>query len=152
MKIPGLISVIDLTEMKTDDITTMPLSDKAIRIIDRYTTENKHTPLFAFSKSQAVGQILKAIFKKLELTRPCEIIKKQGARTTREIIPLHDVISFHMGRNTYITRLLAAGLAPVHVKDNVGHSKLDITMGYFRNEDVTRWQATLTILNAPPST
>lgn len=145
----AVINFAAVTQIKTDDIAQMALSDKAMQIINRYTTDDKYAPLFKFSASQAVGKILKAIFKDKDLTRPCEIIQKKGGATIREIKPLHDVISFHMARNTYITRLLKSKLAPVHVQENAGHSKLEVTMGYFRNEDIERHQATLAILNAP---
>jgi len=71
----------------------------------------------------------------------------QGAKTIREMKPLHDVISFHMARNTYITRLLSSNVAPAFVQANAGHSDIATTMSYFRNDDVLRWQETLKILN-----
>lgn len=143
----GIIRFISLTNIKTDNKNNMPLSDHACAVIDKYTIEGSEAPLFKFHHSQAAGKVLKTIFEHLKLNRPCEIITIQGAKTVRANKPLHDIISFHMARNTYITRLLSSNLAPAFVKDNAGHSKIDITMSYYRNDDITRWQETLKILN-----
>lgn len=143
----GLLKFIDLSNIKTDNMNNMPLSDAAIKIIEKYVKPTGH--LFTFHYSQSASKALKAIFLKLDLARPCEIVTKQGAKTTREILPLHNIISFHTARNTYITRLLSANVAPVFVQGNAGHADIKTTMSYFRNDDITRWQETLKVLNAP---
>jgi integrase len=143
----GLVRFIDFTQIKGSKDNKVPLSDYACSIIDAYTRET-NDKLFDFSYSQSISRILKEVFEAAELTRPCEIVRIKGATPIREIKPLHDVISFHHGRNTYITRLLMAGLAPVHVQGNAGHSDLKTTMGYFRPEDTTRLLETLKILNS----
>ena len=148
----GVIRSIALTNMKTDHQNSMPLSNTAAAIIDRYINceaDFNRKTLFRFQHSQAAGKVLKTIFKKdtVNLNRPCEIIQMQGAKTIREMKPLHDVISFHMARNTYITRLLSSNVAPAFVQANAGHSDIATTMSYFRNDDVLRWQETLKILN-----
>ena len=142
----GLVRVLDFTMIKGSKDNNVPLSNYACSIIDQYTNA-ENTPLFPFQHSQPVSRVLKAIFEDLELTRPCEVIRIKGSTTTREMKPLHDVISFHMGRNTYITRLLSAGLPAVYAQGNAGHSDIKITMGYFRTDDFKRWDETLKILN-----
>jgi len=144
----GMIQFIDLTNIKGSKDNNTALSAKAIEIIERYTKPEGY--LFRFDYSQSTSRILKAIFEHqdVNLNRPCEVVQTQGSKTIRTMVPLHDIISFHMGRNTYATRLLSSkDLAPAHVMGNLGHSKIDITMGYFRNDDVTRWQETLKVLN-----
>lgn len=142
-----IIQYIDLMNIKGDHFNNMPLSNVAAAIIEKYMKPEGY--LFEFDYSQSASKALKQIFAdpKLNLNRPCEIITIQGAKTERTIVPLHDIISFHMGRNTYITRLLSSSIAPVHVQANAGHSDLKITMGYFRNDDVIRWDETLKVLD-----
>lgn len=142
-----VIKYISLNNIKGDDINNMPLSNNAISILDRYSVEEGC--IFPFSHSQVVSKTLKKILahKDVNINRPCEVVTIKINKTKREMQPLHNIISFHTARNTYITRLLSANLAPAFVKDNVGHSDIETTMGYFRNDDIARWTATLGILN-----
>jgi integrase len=142
-----IIQYIDLKNIKGSQTNTMPLSNYANSIIDKYMKPEGY--LFEFKYSQSASRCLKDIFAdpKLNLNRPCETIKMQGSKIERNIVPLHDIISFHMGRNTYITRLLSSSIAPVHVQGNAGHSDIAITMGYFRNDDINRFRETLKVLN-----
>jgi integrase len=133
--------------MKTDNENNMPLSDKACKIVDRYKAITPKGPMFKQHHSQSASKVLKKVFEDLKLSRPCEVITMQGAKRTKEIVPLHDAISFHMARNTYITRLLSSNVPAAFVQHNVGHSDIKITMGYFRNDDVARWKETLMVLN-----
>jgi site-specific recombinase XerD len=62
-----------------------------------------------------------------------------------EYLPLKKIISFHFARYTYITELLNSGLAPIHVQNNVGHSKLETTLDYNRDIQRDRLKETLLI-------
>lgn len=141
-----LIHIINITAIKSDATNNMPISKYAAKILDEYTP-NDNSPYFQFSSKfvHSLSRSLKLIFKKHDMNRICEVVRKQGSKTSRESKPLHEVISFHMARNTYITRMLASGVAPVHVQHNVGHKKLETTMLYFRDEEITRWKKTLEI-------
>lgn len=141
-----IIRIIDLNNIKGSDQNNMALSNYAASIVDRYNVD-PDKPFFNFHYSQTASKTLKVIFEKAKLNRPCPVITIQGSKTEREVFPLHEVINFHTGRNTYITRLFSANLAPVHVQNNAGHSKLDVTMGYYRGDDALRWMETLKILN-----
>jgi integrase len=146
----GIVRYIDFAaSVKADKANSIPLSDRACIIIDRYLpfADTPEKQLFKYSASQAFNDMLKGIFEDKELSRACEIVTMQGPTAERSVEPLYQVVSIHMARNTYITRLLNAGLAPVHVRDNAGHSKIEITMGYFRGRDHVRFEETLRILN-----
>jgi len=159
----GIIKFITLNNIKGTHENNMPLSQSAQKIIDKYLnnivilSKAKNQPvilseaknLFHFHHSQSAGKVLKEIFKDCKLNRPCENIKMKGAQVERKMIPLHDIISFHMARNTYITRLLSSNLSPAIVQYNVGHRDLKTTQSYFRDDDISRWKETLKILNNP---
>ena len=142
----SIIKFISLHAVKTNKQNNVPLSEKAIKILDRYP-ETDNAVIFKLHYSQSASKILKTIFDDLKLNRICETLKMTGAKTTRAQVPLSSIISFHMARNTYITRLLRSNLAPSYVKDNAGHSDIKVTMGYYRNDDMLRWEETLKILN-----
>jgi len=162
----GNIRYIHLTTEKTDKRNSTPLSDKAAGIIDKYIGYLEHgypkditdvliksrkgandKVLFPFTYSQAVSRILKEEFKEAKFNRPCEVVTIQGAKTTKELMQLHQVISFHTARNTYITRMLQSNLAPAFVQANAGLSDLKMTMRYYRENDAVRWEETLKVLN-----
>ena len=158
-----IIRYIQLTAtVKGRKENSMVVSDRAALILDKYMaladTRDKlpglpkkkinKELLFQFDYSQSTSRVLKTIFEDhAKINRLCEIAQMQGRKLVREQKPLYEVISFHMARNTYITRLLDAGLAPVYVKDNVAHSDLDITMRYYRGNQLARFQATRDVLN-----
>lgn len=117
------------------DLGKFPYKDSYVAFLRKDRTAIERNPA-------TVRRICDRIF---DMNRICEVVRKQGSKTSRESKPLHEVISFHMARNTYITRMLASGVAPVHVQHNVGHKKLETTMLYFRDEEITRWKKTLEI-------
>lgn len=143
----GIINIIDLTMIKGSKENSVPVSIYAMDIIDKYG--NVDGPMFTFNKKNPASRVLKEIFaeENLNLDRPCEVVRIKGAETTREIYPLHDVISFHTGRNTFITRLWQAGLSSAYIRDNAGHSDVATTQTYYRDSDTARFQETLRILN-----
>ncbi|MBX2906148.1 MAG: tyrosine-type recombinase/integrase [Taibaiella sp.] len=144
----GTFQYIDITAFKGDKNTSVPVSNLASQVIEKYY--HPTDCLFHFDYSQSTSRTLKSIFEHpdVNLNRPCEIVQIQGVQRVREVLPLHDVISFHMGRNTYITRLLAGGVPAAYVKDNAAHSDLKTTEGYYRDSDTSRFQETLRILNS----
>jgi integrase len=147
MKEGPAIKYLAFTAMKTKKANDMPLSDQAQMILERRGV--KEGKIFPISHSQSASRILKTLFAGAKLNRACELVKLKGPKTEREMVPLSEVISFHMGRNTYITRLLKNNVSASYVKDNAGHSSINITMGYYRDDDIRRWQETLRALNEP---
>ena len=160
-----IIRYIQVSTEKTDKDNTIPLSDRAAEIIDKYLAykdagvkikpasnarshkEMDPRHIFPFHYLQSSTIILKDLFKDAKLVRQCEVVYSQGNDTVKETKPLCDVISFHTARNTYITRLLQNNVAPSFVKDNAGHANISTTMGYFRDEDIKRYLETLEALN-----
>jgi integrase len=141
------IDILDLTQFKGTKSNTVPLSKEAMSIYGRRKAKVETQKIFPISYSQSISRVLKAIFIDAGIDRQCEVITVKGSETTRETMPLHDLISFHMGRNTYITSLLAKGMPTVYVKDNVGHADIRTTMSYSKQSDMHRWVETLKVQN-----
>lgn len=139
----GKINYLDLTQVKGAVHNYIPLSSKAMYML----MDVSEGTVFDFKYSQSANVALKKVAKAAGLDREIEIVYNQGTKTLKKIERLHEILSFHFARNTYISLLLAKGLQPVFVKDNAGHSELTTTMIYSKQEDVTRWKETLKIQN-----
>lgn len=139
----GEISYLDLTQVKGSVRNFIPLSNRALQLLGSHPDEN----IFAFKYSQSANVALKKSAKTAGLTRKVEIVFNQGNAIHKIVESLHDIISFHFARNTYISLLLAKGLQPVFVRDNVGHAELSTTMIYSKQDDIIRWKETLKIQN-----
>ncbi len=143
--------ILDLTQVKGTKQNTIPITLEAYEIAKKYFTADASTPLFGEFKSQAFSRSLKDIFTEAKLNRLCEVIESKNTQVTRKAVPLHDIISFHCGRNTYITSLLAKGLPAVYVKENAGHSDIRTTMGYSKQDDMARWLETIKMQEDNPA-
>ena len=135
-----------LNNIKGSKKNEVALTDRAMKILERYA--NGAECYFKFSHSQVAGKILKEIFshEDLKLNRACEVVQAQGNKVTRTIEPLHDVISFHTARNTFITMCNNSGLSVAYTRENVGHGDIKTTMGYQRDMPIERFRATLKVL------
>lgn len=141
------IHVLDLTQIKTTHGNILALSDYALQIWQQYAKDPKKK-VFQISYSQTANDKLKDIFEKAELNRKCEIVRTQGNKVFRTIEPLHNVISFHMSRNTAITFQLSE-LSPATVMQNAGIKKLETVLRYYRDDEEKRMLDTLAVQNRP---
>ena len=133
---------LDIVEQKTQERTAVPLSKMALEILAK---ANNKGQLFNIPTDQECNRTLKEIGNAIELDRICEVKQLKGKEMITEYLPLKRIISFHFARYTYITELLNSGLAPIHVQNNVGHSKLETTLDYNRDIQKDRLKETLLI-------
>jgi integrase len=139
------VRYIDITEHKTSERSTVPLSNEAMKILNRFSMRNDK--YFKMPTDQETNRTLKDIAKDVEINRLCNVQQLQGKELISEVVPLHEILSFHFARYTYITQALNDGLNPIFVQNNVGHSKLDTTLDYNRTIDKKRFLETLSYLN-----
>lgn len=140
----GVINYIDFSQIKGTRANYIPLSNKAMDIIGRQPPGDF---VFNFKYSQEVNKELKKLAARAGLDRMVEIVYIKNVTSFREPVKISSVISFHWGRNTCITNLLARGLPAVFVQQNAGHGDIKTTMKYSKQDDVTRWKETLKIQN-----
>ena len=107
-----------VSTQKTDDNLVIPLNKKAITILERY--QHLSTPLPRYT-NQYFNQSLKEMAKVANLTR---IVKKVCFynNVKKEIsIPLHEAISSHMARKSFISLSTQRGIPERFVRDVSGH-------------------------------
>lgn len=133
---------IDFTQEKTTGANLVPLNPKAMHLIEKQQSEGI---IFPLRYEQSINRELKemAAQEQVALYRPIEIVYNQGSKTVKEFRRICDEISFHCGRTSYITNALARGENPVYVQQNAGHSDLKTTMGYSKQDEMSRIKATL---------
>jgi len=114
---------------------TVPLSLLAQTIINRYK-KNDATPIFNDLPSTAnnINSRLKDIFELAGLDRKIEINRKSGKNSKVEVFKMHKIISIHIGRHTYGTLMIQRGISVTDLKELMGHSKLETTMGYVHTD------------------
>lgn len=140
-----IVKIIDFTQIKGTKKNQIPLTGRALSILSRQTAEKGC--YFDINHGQSANRVLRRIAKDCGLTRMIERVTTKGADTRREMLPLHDIISFHFARNTYITHLFAAGVNPAYVQANAGHSNLATTMKYNKEFTSDRIAQTLKVMN-----
>jgi site-specific recombinase XerD len=141
----GNFQYIDLHTTKTDKRNTVPLSEAAMTILNKYLKgKGQIFPLFT---DQGTNRILKDIFEDAGLNRECEKKTIQGNRQVSEHLPLYKLATFHLARHTYATLLILKGVPLKFVQDNMGHADIKTTMVYTRNSDMDRMMATIKVLN-----
>jgi integrase len=134
---------IDFTQVKGTKMNQIPLNSVALGILSRQSCKSGR--YFEFKYSQSANRYLKKMAIQMGLNRPIEVVKTKGSETIRELVPIHDIISFHFARNTYITNLLRLGVNPVFVQANAGHSDIKTTMKYNKEFAAERMKETLRI-------
>ncbi len=109
---------------KTQQILSIPLLDEAIEILEKY---NYQLPVISDNKG---NENLKLAFAKLKLDRPVRISKKINNKVTDQIVPLHEVISWHKSRKTAITQAIKRGIPISLVMQLSGHNKYESMKKY----------------------
>ena len=107
-----------LSTQKTDDNLVVPLNNKAMIILERYKHLSSPLPRFT---NQYFNQSLKEMAKAVKLTR---IVKKVCFynNVKKELsITLHDAISSHMARKSFISLSTQRGIPERFVRDVSGH-------------------------------
>lgn len=100
---------LNIVQEKTKQLTQIPLIDEAIELLHKY---NHKLPLMG---NNTANEYLKEIFKELGLTRKLFVSNSEGIK------PLDEVITFHVGRKSFITIALSNGVNRDVVKQLSGH-------------------------------
>ncbi len=114
---PGWISdgFIEYSAAKTMSKALVPVMDITKQILDEYYGM---PPKMC---EQFLNRTIKKVFKDAGFDRPVVIRNRQGRNMIEEIHPLHEVVSSHTGRKTFVSMMLARGV-PIHdVMNMSGH-------------------------------
>jgi integrase len=103
------------TQVKTGYVKTLPLNDFALKIIKKYEADEDPLPKMSIQNineylKEACGIIASKQLPKTGFNRL--VIKKSviGSETTEESLPLHESITFHTARKTFITNSIMLGV------------------------------------------
>lgn len=97
--------VLEYVPHKTQDnaqqvCPRIPLSQRALDLIDKYKGVDPKGRLFPFISSQKYNEAIKLVFKACDITRPVNVRNPTTGRY--EIKPICDVATSHMARRTFV--------------------------------------------------
>ncbi len=123
---------IKITTKKTQEDMMIPLNYFAETILAKYSQCERPLPVIS---SQKTNQYLKEIGKLLEINEPVKIITYRGHERIEKYLPKYEVLTFHIGRKTFITTSLVLGMNERVVKDFSGHRKEESFRRYVKFAD-----------------
>jgi integrase len=103
------------TQVKTGYVKMIPLNDFALKILKKYEEDENPLPRMSIQKiNDYIKECCKAIAQKQlpNIGFNVRVIKKTviGSETTEESLPLHEAITFHTARKTFITNSIMLGV------------------------------------------
>jgi len=103
------------TQVKTGYVKTLPLNDFALKILKKYEGDENPLPKMSIQNineylKEGCGIIASKQLPKTGFNRL--VIKKSviGSETTEVALPLHELITFHTARKTFITNSIMLGV------------------------------------------
>ena len=134
---------IELISKKTSEPLHIPLNSQASAIIRRYkrsTTKNTDKVLPVVSCVN-YNQNIKKIAQMAGLNRMITKVWFVGAKRHESSLPLHQVISSHVGRKTFVTLALSSGMPADVLCSFTGHKDSRQLKHYYNitREEQTRW-------------
>jgi integrase len=118
IKQDGEMKIWDFIAEKTGQQIIVPLSPNAITIIEKY--KDLPTPLPKYT-NQAINRELKIIAEQAKFNRKVKKISYHDNRKLEYSYCLHQVISTHMARKTFISLSLQLGVPERMVREISGH-------------------------------
>lgn len=113
---------IDMVTQKTTDRITVPLTDGAKEILERYKdipTSDGH--VFNVPANQKMNEYIKEAAKEAGIDRMIVDTYFVGTERKEEQHPFHEIISCHDARRTFVSCSLAMGIPPQVVMKATGH-------------------------------
>jgi site-specific recombinase XerD len=113
---------------KTTDRVNIPLHPLALKILKKYDYD-----LATQCKSiQKYNDDLKVVAELAGLTDTISQLKIKLNKKVSEDTALHELLSSHVGRSTFITNCLVAGISPFIVMAYTGHKDIDTMSVYMK--------------------
>lgn len=117
---------------------TVPIVSGAERVVKKYLDLPTEMLLPQLSE-QKYSKYLKELLKGLEMNRLIKIAEQRGGTIEEKAYPLHELISSHIGRKTFITRMIKREMPETFIKAITGHSKNSRSFGrYYEIDDTSK--------------
>lgn len=122
----------NLRSYKTKDIIRIPLIDKAIKIIQKYSEYEKPLPIISHQKT---NEYIKDMCKIAGLTELVTINRYSASRKIEITKPKYEFVTTHTARRTFVTLSLEKGLRPEMVMEITGHKEYKTMKKYMKITD-----------------
>ena len=106
------------------------LDDYAVAMIKKYKSEGKI--IFPELSNQQYNVAIKEVAKAAELNTMIQITEYKGSERESHTFPKHELISSHVARHTFGVLSIRKGMQLTTLKELLGHSDIETTMGYLR--------------------
>jgi integrase len=145
---------IDLYTKKTSDHITIPIIDDAKKLLDKYADyKPKNGNLFPVPSSQKLNDYIKEAAKLAGLDR--EVIDTYCIGTERhdDVQKIHEILSCHDGRRTFVCCSLAFGIPAAIVMSITGHKDYESMKPYIeiandtKRFEMEKWNGNETKMN-----
>ena len=145
---------IDLYTKKTSDHITIPIIDDAKKLLDKYADyKPKNGNLFPVPSSQKLNDYIKDAAKLAGLDR--EVIDTYYIGTERhdDVQKIHEILSCHDGRRTFVCCSLAFGIPAAIVMSITGHKDYESMKPYIeiandtKRFEMEKWNGNETKMN-----
>lgn len=124
---------INLTTIKTQEKNNIPLNSLALDILNKYSDGCiKSLPTIS---NQKMNEHLKELGKLAGFTRPVLQVRFRGAMRLEKSIPLHEVLTTHVARKTFITNSIYLGMNSEAVMEITGQKTRKAYKRYFKIVD-----------------
>jgi integrase len=121
---------IDVVTKKTSKAISIELNRYSRAILESYIPLNRSGSLFRRMNLRELNSYIRKVAMLAGLDRPICVLSYVGSRATQEIHPIHEVISSHWGRHTFVVHALSLGISPQTIMSWTGHSSYDAIKPY----------------------
>lgn len=118
--------VLQITQQKTKNPTTLPLSDKLRTIIEKYPNG------LPVTSNQRFNKALKILMRTAGITQIIEITEHRGGKTVSLKFEKWELVSSHTARRSFATNAMLAGIPLTEVMKFTGHKSLQAFLQYIR--------------------
>lgn len=107
-----------LRQIKTRNITEIPLIDKALNILKKYELYEKPLPVIS---NQKMNKYLKELCQRAEFFEKVRVTEQKGNQVIEKVYQKYELITTHTARRTFITLSLTKGMNAQIVMSITGH-------------------------------
>lgn len=120
--------------VKTKELNSIPLNPYSKAILEKYEgrKEGRCLPVMEYRKN---AELLKVVFKVAKLNRPVQKVHFVGAKRISSTAPLSDLITFHIGKKTFMTNFLTKGGSLLTAMAITGNKDLRTARRYYKVVD-----------------
>jgi len=123
--------------VKTTVSNTIPLNPFSKAILKKYKGKlgNKCLPVIS---EQKTNDYLEEVFIDVKLKRMVQKINFQGAKVIKVTAPLHEVVTYHISKKTFMTKFLAKGGSLLTAMSITGNKDLKTARRYYKVVDTLK--------------